>query len=112
MCDRLEPRAHQTEGFSQTFLEGALQLLVNGLAHRFELLLVVLPKFVQLILEPQSQSLDARFVRRGEGFDSPMHPLELFLLSASEFSHGGDEGVGGVLLAFADLFAKCTRRVT
>ena len=58
-----DPIAHQLERFAQSFLERALQFLVNRGAHFFDLLRVVLLQLLETQIHHRAQALESRFIR-------------------------------------------------
>lgn len=53
-----EPLTHELEGFTEPFLKCPLQFFVNGGAHLFDLLRVVLLQFLQAKIDNRTNALE------------------------------------------------------
>ena len=87
----VQPFADQLEGFTQPFLQSALQFFVNGAAHLLELFLVGLADLVQLLADGRAQAIHALLIGFDQAVDLLGDALELVFLRRTQLSDRGGE---------------------
>ena len=103
---RFEPVAHQLERFPQALFQGALELLVDGLAHLVELAFVAFPELVEPLLHRFAELADMRLVRPGQGFELAGDLRETLALRLPDAMQRALEPFGARALGLGDLLAQ------
>jgi len=104
--DLLETVADQPEGFAEALLQGALELLVDRLAHLLEALAVVGLEVLEPALDGLSQPVDGLLVAGGEPRELLGEGVELALLRGGELSHALQDRVREPLHGARRFFAR------
>ena len=85
--DRFEPLAHELEGLAQSLFERVVQLLVDGLAHLLELLLVAVLELLDARVDGGADQLERPGIRLAEFLELLVHAVEL---TALDLAHGSE----------------------
>ena len=109
LVHRFEPIAHQLERLPEALFQGALELLVHGLAHLVELALVALPEPVEPLLHRLAELADMRFVRPGQRFELAGDLPEALVLRLPDAMQRTFEPFGARALRAGDLLAQLPR---
>ena len=106
----LEPVAHQLERLPEAFLQRALELLVDRLAHLVELELVVLLEAVEPLLHRLAKLVEARLVRSGQSFEVAGDFREALALRLPDPVQRITEPLGARMLRSGNLFSQLAGR--
>ena len=106
----LEPIAHQLERLPEAFLQRALELLVDRLAHLIELELVVLLEAVEPLLHRLAKLVEARLVRSGQSFELAGDFREPLALRLPDPVQRIAEPLGARMLRSGNLFSQLAGR--
>ena len=107
---RFKPVAHELERFAETLLKRYVQLLVDGLAHLVELLLVAFLQFLDARIDGEPDAVQGLRVGVTQLLELHVHAVELGSLHVSQCAEVGRERLVGRLQGSRQLLSRFSCR--